>query len=340
VKNENENENEGKKASAPHHDILVIGASSGGVKAMLQLVAALPRDLEAAVFVVVHLRAEFASRLPEMLARTGPLPATHAVHGEKIVAGRIYVAPPDNHLMVAPGIVQVVRGPRENGHRPAVDALFRTASAAYGSRVIGVVLTGTMDCGTAGLLSIKARGGLAVVQDPDDAEFSAMPRNALAHVQADRVAPLQALPDVLARLVAEPSVTAAGPVQDDLPDPEGAPPNARAEVVCPSCHGVLTVSELAGFQTFRCHVGHAFTASSLVAAQSDEVERALWSAMRALEEGAALSERMATSTHGDLHHRFAERHRTQLRDAQVIKHILLNGSVLVPADATAEPGSD
>ena len=148
----------------------MVGASSGGIEALSQLVAGLPADLPAAVFLVLHMQPGFRSVLPELLSRRGPLRAAHAIHGEPIVPGRIYLAPPDNHLTLRPGGLQVVRGPKENGHRPSIDALFRTASVAYGPRVIGVVLTGYLDCGTAGLLSIKARGGKAIVQDPRDAE--------------------------------------------------------------------------------------------------------------------------------------------------------------------------
>src|SRR5262245_25058272 len=151
------------------HDILAIGASAGGFDALSKVVAGLPADLPAAVFVVLHTSPTMPSILPELLAKRGPLPAMHAVHGQRFENGRIYVAPPDNHLLVRPGYVQVVRGPKENGHRPSVDVLFRSAAASYGPRTIGVVLTGYLDCGTAGLLSIKARGGIGVAEDPQTA---------------------------------------------------------------------------------------------------------------------------------------------------------------------------
>src|SRR4051794_14973060 len=172
----------------PGHDIVVMGASAGGVGALSRLGAALPADLDAAVFIVLHSHPGFASTLPEILSRRCALRVTHAIHGEEIVSGRIYLAPPDNHLTLRPGYVQALRGPKENGHRPSVDALFRTASTAYGPRVIGVVLTGHLDCGTAGLLSIKARGGIAIVQDPLDAKVPSMPASAVRHVEVDRVA--------------------------------------------------------------------------------------------------------------------------------------------------------
>src|SRR5262249_50855180 len=180
--------------SGMNHDIVAIGASAGGVGVLLDLAGELPGDLAAAVFVVVHQSADHVSPLPELLSRRGPLPATHPVHGQAIEPGAIYVAPPDNHLQLRPGFIEVVRGPKDNGHRPAADVLFRTAAAAYGPRVIGVVLSGYHDCGTAGMMSIKARGGLAVVQDPATALAADMPRHVLERVAVDHVVAPRARP--------------------------------------------------------------------------------------------------------------------------------------------------
>src|SRR5262249_36203647 len=153
----------------------------------LQLVAELPANLAAALFVVVHLPSGHASQLPQLLSQRGALPATHPLHGERVKPGAIYVAPPDNHLQLRDGILGVGRGPRANGHRPSADVLFRTAAAAFGSRVIGVVLSGYQNCGTAGMMSIKARGGLAVVQDPETALADEMPRHVIERVGVDHV---------------------------------------------------------------------------------------------------------------------------------------------------------
>ena len=332
--------------AAPRHDIVVVGASSGGVEALGQLVAGLPADLPAAVFLVLHMQPGFTSVLPELLSRRGPLRAAHAIHGEPIVPGRIYLAPPDNHLTLRPGGLQVVRGPKENGHRPSIDALFRTASVAYGPRVIGVVLTGYLDCGTAGLLSIKARGGKAIVQDPRDAEVTAMPASAIRHAPIDYVAPVSDIPALITRLVGEP----AGPRPSHLPgmlaEVEGDEPGAAADIVCPICHGRLTETEVNGYHSFRCHVGHSFSLESVAAEQAEEVERALWSAARALEESAALAGRLAAASGPrDLSQRFAEKEHAQLRDAALIRRILLSGGVLARTDTspsgdvpvTAEP---
>jgi two-component system chemotaxis response regulator CheB len=275
----------------------------------------------------------FASTLPDVRARRGPLRAAHALHGEPIVPGRIYVAPPDNHLMLRPGFMQVVRGPKENGHRPAIDPLFRTAAVAYGSRVVGVVLTGNLDCGTAGLLSIKARGGVAVVQDPTDAEVMAMPMSAIKHVDVDHVEPLDDIPALVTRLVNEPAGAWPAHLPGALVEMEGDEPGVAADIVCPICQGKLTESEVEGFHVFRCHVGHSFSLESVAAEQAEEVERALWAAARALEESASLAGRLATTGSGPLRQRFAEKAEAQMRDAALIRRILLSGGVLARPDA-------
>lgn len=285
-------------SATQNRDIIVVGASAGGVAALSALVADLPADLPASVFIAQHMGAGFDSRLPEILTRRGPLRATHPVHGEAIARGHIYVAPPDNHLLVRHGYVHVLRGPKENGHRPSVDALFRTASAAYGARVIGAVLTGYRDCGTAGLLSVKARGGVAVVQDPADASVPDMPRSALAHVAVDHVAPLAEIGPLLARLVREPAPARVARVPSAVMELEGSELGVRVGIACPLCHGSLTEVDVAGYDAFRCHVGHAFSRASLAAAQDEEVERALWAAVRALEESADLARRLADRARG------------------------------------------
>ena len=197
-------------------DVVAIGASAGGIQALTSLASGLPRDFPAAVFVVVHIPPYAVSRLPEILSRAGPLPAAHARQGEPIEPGRIYVAPPDRHLLVRQGWVELARGPRENHSRPAIDPLFRTAARAYGPRVVGVVLSGSLYDGSMGLMAIKTRGGVAVVQDPNEAAFASMPRSALQAVTADHVLPAAAMAAVLGDLVGE-AVDAKGdaPMADD-----------------------------------------------------------------------------------------------------------------------------
>jgi len=202
-------------------DIVVIGASAGGVEALAALVRRLPSDLPAAMFVVLHLSPEHKSVLPQILSSAGPLAAKHARNGETILPNRIYVARPDHHLLVHEDHVRVVRGPRENGHRPAIDPLFRTAAYTFGARVIGIVLSGALDDGTAGLAAIKGQGGLAIVQDPDDALVDAMPRSALENVDVDHVLSITELGKVLPRLVGE-SVEAVGAARSAVPEVESA----------------------------------------------------------------------------------------------------------------------
>jgi two-component system, chemotaxis family, protein-glutamate methylesterase/glutaminase len=180
------------------NNIIVIGASAGGVEALSTLVRALPAGLPAAVFVVLHIPAQSPSLLPSILSRAGQLPAIQPTDGMAISPGCIYVAPPDHHMLLERGYIRIVRGPRENRHRPAIDPLFRSAARSYGARVTGVILTGTLDDGTAGLLAVKQRGGIAIVQDPKEALYTSMPRSALDHVAVDYCA---SLGEIATRLV-------------------------------------------------------------------------------------------------------------------------------------------
>lgn len=322
-----------------NHDIIVVGGSAGSTEVLLDIVAELPADLPAAVFVAVHVAPDHRSLLPDLLKRRGPLPASNPVDGERFEPGHIYVAPPDNHLEIRDGAMRVVRGPRENGQRPSVDALFRSASRAHGSRVIGVVLSGYLDCGTAGMLSIKARGGISVVQDPATATVPHMPQHVLDRVPVDHVVRPPEVASLLARLCASP----AGPtprVERPLDQLEGAELGAHVELVCPLCQGVLTEAQYGDVEAFRCHVGHAFSLHSLVQEQSDELERALWAAVRSLEEAAALSKRVASRHTGEIHLRFEEKGQTLDRQADMIRQILLGGLALLPADGPTADSPD
>src|SRR5262249_26941486 len=188
----------------PRRDIVVAGASAGGVRAFRDLVGDLPRGLPASIFVVLHVSPEFPSFLPDVLSMAGPLPAVHPTDGDPIRHGRIYVAPPDMHLLVERAGVRAVHGPRENRHRPALDPLFRSAAMAYGERVVGIVLTGVLNDGSAGLAAIKSRGGITVVQDPEEATFSSMPRNALKRLSGDHLLKVRAIATPVNRLSREP----------------------------------------------------------------------------------------------------------------------------------------
>ena len=325
----------------PAHDIIVVGASAGGVEALSNLVATFPPDLPAAVFVVLHMPPQATSALPRILSWKGAVPAAHAVDGMRIQHGRIYVAPPDHHLMMEEGHVRVVHGPTENRHRPAVDPLFRSAALAYGPRVVGVILSGTLDDGSAGLLAIKARGGLAVVQDPADALYDGMPRNAMNYVAVDYCLPVARIGAVLTQLAAEP-VAEGGSMPEDKDmeyevdaaelGGEGLGsderPGAPSVYTCPDCHGTLWEIDEGNIRRYRCRVGHAYTEESLLAAHSDSLERALWAALRALEENVSLSRRTAdrarTSGMTLAAVRFDERAHEMQQHAERIRQVLLH----------------
>jgi two-component system chemotaxis response regulator CheB len=287
------------------HDLVVIGASAGGVEALTELVRELPADFPAAVLAVVHFPPHSTSMLPLILGRRGRLPAVHAEDGAEIRPGTIYVAPPDRHLLVERGRLRLSRGPRENGHRPAADALFRSAARAYGARVVAVVLSGTLDDGTAGLAVVRRRRGVTVAQHPDDALFAGMPKTAIEAGVVDHVLPVREIAPLLARLAGTPPAEEAD-VTDPLDDFEaalaemrpgalfpGEPPGKPAGLTCPECLGSLYEIHDGELVRYRCRVGHGFGNDTLLAEQGDKVERALWTALQVLNERAALARRTA-----------------------------------------------
>ncbi len=292
----------------PGRDIIVVGASAGGIETLRELVKALPADLPAAIFVAMHLAAGATSVLPELLRRAGKLPAAHAVHGQPIEQGRIYVAPPDHHLLLHRGHVRLGRGPRENRCRPAVDPLFRTAAHHFYTRVIGVVLSGNLDDGTAGLAAIKLRGGVAVVQDPGDALYPGMPSSAIANVEVDHIVPVAQMGALLSRLSREGAPQSPPPREMIEIESDVAELNVEAETTqeigvpsgfaCPECGGTLYDLKEGQLQRFRCRVGHAYSSDSLVLEQVEAIEAALYSALRALEESVALARRLAERARG------------------------------------------
>jgi len=329
------------------HDIVTIGASSGGVEALISLVRSLPPDLPAAVFVVIHLSEGFPSALPRILNRAGPLAAAHPKDGDQIESGRIYVVPPGFHMLLEPGLVRVVRGPKENRHRPAVDPLFRTAARAYGSRVVGVILTGALNDGTAGLLAVKRRGGVAVVQDPDEAPFSGMPQSALEYIDVDHCLPLEKIASLLAHLSREPAKEEGDyPVSEEMEyeskiaglDPSAveseAPPGEPSSFSCPECAGPLYELRDGQFLRFRCRVGHAYTADSVMEAKADVLENALYMALNTLEETAEIAESLAAQSRGHqlLHaaERFEKRAKEAREQAAVIRRVLTEDTSEAP----------
>ena len=332
----------------PDHGIVVVGASAGGVEALADLAASLPGDLPAAVFVILHLPATGTSALPEILGRHSPLPAGHVRDGEPIQPGQIYVAPPDHHVLLRTGHVHLSRGPRENGHRPAVDPLFRSAAREYATRVVGVVLSGALDDGTGGLLAIKSRGGIAVVQDPADALYPGMPSNALKHVEVDHVLPAAAMGELLARLIASSAEAPADPAPTGMRVEvemegfsmeafEGDHPGRPSGFSCPDCHGVLWQIRDGGLERFRCRVGHAWSPESLLTQQSEALEAALWVALRSLEERAALARRLAEPARNRGHSITATRFEEQAAEAQQAARLVRDLLLHRDAFATAWP---
>ncbi|AOM79638.1 chemotaxis protein CheB [Pedobacter steynii] len=281
-------------------NIVVIGGSTGGFEAFKRIVQGLPPDLDASIFIVWHMSPNIRGILPEVLNKLNTIKAAHAYDNELIVSNRIYVAPPDHHLLIEEGRVRVTHGPKENRFRPAVDPLFRSAAYAYGKRVIGVVLSGGLDDGTAGLWRIKFSGGLAVVQDPNDAEVASMPENALREVEIDYCVALDDMPALLVKLSQE-VIGSTEIMKDEKTKIEiniAAEENALKQgslnigvlspYTCPECHGVLSKIMDGDLSRFRCHTGHAYSADTLMASVTEKIEDSLYSAVRGMDESILL----------------------------------------------------
>jgi two-component system, chemotaxis family, protein-glutamate methylesterase/glutaminase len=326
-----------------HHDVVVIGASSGGVEALSKVLASLPADLPAAIFVVLHVNPDAPSYLPSILNRAGNLPAAHAVDQEPIRRGRVYVAPPGVQTYVHRGRIAVRRGPYENLHRPAIDPLFRTAARHYGPRVVGIVLSGGLDDGAAGMAAVKRAGGVAIVQDPSDAAFPSMPMSALERIEPDFCVPVDQIGGLIVELVAS---GAGGPLPaeialetvEEAPTPSDAyasselgPPSG---ITCPDCSGALWEIKEGREVRYRCRVGHAYSPEAIVRAQEASVERAMWTALRALEERVALLDRLAEQAerrgHDGIAVVFRDRSRAVGQDAATIHGLILAGRALDP----------
>ena len=309
------------------HSIVVVGASAGGLEALQALVAGLPSDFPAAVFVVWHISAESPGLLPQILAHHGKLPVRHAEDGAPIKLGTIYVAPPDRHLVLKDDRMRLTRGPKENGFRPAIDPLFRSAALAYGSQVIGVILSGALDDGTAGLAAIKSRGGLAVVQDPEEALNPMMPRSAFIHVSVDHKVSAQSMGPLLADLVdrvveGEPPVSKTLEIEtrialEEIPMQAGVMELGKlSPYTCPECHGSLVQITADGILRFRCHTGHAFSVGSLLAEVGETIEETLWSAIRGIEEHVMLLQQVAQEMVSTGHTTEAQQLQHQAREAE------------------------
>jgi two-component system chemotaxis response regulator CheB len=326
----------------PGHDIIAIGASAGGLQALQCILHDLPADLPAAVCIVQHVGR--SSHLVEILGRAGALPVVRPESGDPVLAGRVYVAPPDRHLLLHDRHLLLRRGPHENLVRPAIDPLFRSAGASFGSRVIGVVLSGALNDGTAGLRAIKRCGGLAVVQDPLDASVPEMPLSALRKVEIDFRLPASRLGALLADLTRQPAgptppipfdirLEAAISAQElaDMvtEDRLGTP----SRFVCPACRGALWEIEDGAILRYRCHTGHAFTGEALLAAQAQQIETTLWNLLRGHQERAGIFRRLAeqeTSCEGET--RLTRRADEADKDAALVRSLLSGPSGIATAE--------
>jgi two-component system chemotaxis response regulator CheB len=278
-------------------NIIVIGASAGGFETLKKIVQGLPPNLDASIFIVWHMSPDIRGILPNVLNKLNTVAAANAYDKEPIRTNRIYVAPPDHHLLIEEGQVRVTRGPKENRFRPAVDPLFRSAAYSYGNRVIGVILSGALDDGTAGLWRIKYNGGIAVVQNPADAEVPSMPENALRQVQVDYSVPAAEMASLLVKLSSAKLIDNTEVVKDEKTKTEidiAAEANALKKgsldigvlspYTCPECHGVLSKIMDGDLTRFRCHTGHAYSTDTLLLAITEKIEDSLYNAIRGMDE--------------------------------------------------------
>lgn len=312
----------------PGRDIVVIGSSLGGVDALSSLVAQLPPSFPGAIFIVQHTFSESPGLLDRILSARGPLPAVFAEDGMDIRPGRIYIAPPDRHMILSDENIGLVFGPRENRSRPAIDPLFRTAAVSYRSRVIGVVLTGTLSDGASGLSAVHRCGGITVVQSPHDASYPEMPLNALNTVDVHYQVPLADLGNLLSELTAQlapppPAVPEELALEAHFTRNTMAPARwsdlkgRSTPYVCPDCGGHLRQIEDHQVRRYRCHVGHAFTDADLMDGQRQAIEEALWVAVRTLEERARMLETLAGDEERRGRTRLGASYEARAREARV-----------------------
>jgi two-component system, chemotaxis family, protein-glutamate methylesterase/glutaminase len=314
---------------------VVVGASAGGIEALTRIVRELPPSLDAPILVVVHIPATAASRLPQILTRAGGIPASHPQSGDVPQPGRIYVAPPDRHMIVNDGRLILIEGPHENGVRPAIDPLFRSAAAWFRSRLIGGVLSGTLDDGTAGVATVRAKNGVTFAQLPSDAIAPGMPTSAIDNVGVDYILPADEIAGLIRAFVAGTVVRTTSSVPPSTIDSE------PIDLVCPECGGVLRQFTESGLVRFHCRVGHTYSPDALYSAQDGRLEAALWAAIRSLEDSASLARRLAQSARDRGSSMTAQRYEQRERDAaeraDVVRSALLMLTDLDETPAAGEP---
>ena len=331
----------------PTRDIVVIGASAGGVEALISLVSKLPSDYAGSIFVVVHVPADTASLLPQILTLRGPLVASHAKDGERIDKGRVYVAPPDFHMILEGKKIRVIRGPKEHGVRPAVDPLFRSAALEFGPRVVGVILSGNLDDGSGGIIAVKQSGGATIVQDPAEALYPGMINNALATGSADHCLPIAEIPTHLHQLLRSGTIEGARAMtggNGDIDEEEKElaidkldfrqlhsddQPGIVSTLTCPECNGALWELSTGGTLRYRCRVGHAYAVESLLSEQKSAIEAAFWMALRALEERGAFLRRLADRAQkigsDQSHTRYTDEEKLVASRAKTLRDVILSG---------------
>jgi two-component system chemotaxis response regulator CheB len=329
--------------------VVVIGASAGGLQALSVLLGGLPRSLAAAVVAVIHTRA--GGFLPDILRRRTDLAVETATDGAELAAGTVYVAPSDRHVLIGESGLRVVRGPRENGFRPAIDPLFRSAARIRGADVIGVVLSGALDDGSYGLSAIVRAGGTAIVQDPDDAEIPSMPLAAIRQTDVHAVLPAAQIGPAIVRACEESrAMEVSGMPTPETPDPQRPSDDTQVAdmealhgpptpITCPACGGTLWETVDEGVVRYACHVGHQYAPDSLLAEHGEAVEQALWTAVRILEQHAELRMRMASRARAAgmalVAEGFAEDSRDYHTQAQAIRRLVFGQNDRVEAEPTA-----
>ena len=317
------------------HDVVVIGGSAGALDPIKEIVAELPPDTPAAVVIVVHMAATAKSALAPILNRLGGMQAVTPCDGDALKPGYVYIPTPDRHLELQDGTIRLTRGPRVNGSRPAIDVLFRSAAASYGRRVAGVVLSGGMDDGSAGLAAIRAAGGVGIVQSPEDALMDSMPRNAIAVGSPEHVVPSGRIGELLKKVVNSDGSSGEksrekGEIEMEVVGVNDTPGEVTG-ITCPDCHGSIWLQNGDGGQVaFTCRTGHSYSPESFFELQAGNVENALWAGVRSLEEQSSLAAAMASRSNrmqdAQGAERFEKRRRAADRNAEVLRKLLLDRS--------------